>query len=165
MVGPFDLWGGGWKNYWLVQEFFFSLASGTGNFFRAVHAFFYSHSCCMAFFKGFATVAHKGHYIKKGQLHIKHCKKKLLQIKKKWATVFYLLGLRILRHKISWFWNKNKILICCFYSELFFLRLNSSSLQEILFSNLPLPPPLKDQMVHPLLRLFMTWLLSFQVIL
>ena len=39
--------GGGWKNK-LVQEFFFSLSSGAGIFFRAVHAFlFYSHSLCM----------------------------------------------------------------------------------------------------------------------
>ena len=35
---------------------FFSLASDAGNFFRAVYAFFFSHSCCMIFFdcKGFA---------------------------------------------------------------------------------------------------------------
>ena len=30
-------------------KFFFSLASGAGNFFRAVYAFFFSHSCCMTF--------------------------------------------------------------------------------------------------------------------
>ena len=29
---------------------FFSLASGAGYSFRAVHAYFYSHSCCMTFF-------------------------------------------------------------------------------------------------------------------
>ena len=37
---------------------FFSLASGVGNFFRAVYSFFFSHSCCMIFFecKGFAGI-------------------------------------------------------------------------------------------------------------
>ena len=28
---------------------FFSLASGAGNFVRAVYSFFFSHSCCMIF--------------------------------------------------------------------------------------------------------------------
>ena len=32
-----------------ARIFFFSLASGVSNFFRAVHAFFYSHSCCKIF--------------------------------------------------------------------------------------------------------------------
>ena len=31
-------------------RFFFSLASGAGNSFIAVHAFFLSHSCCMILF-------------------------------------------------------------------------------------------------------------------
>ena len=41
--------GGGGGRIDLYKIFLFSLASGAGNFFRAVHAFFYYHSCCMIF--------------------------------------------------------------------------------------------------------------------
>ena len=47
--GPFDLSVKGRVEELVSARIFFSLASGAGNFLRAVHAFFYSHSCCVIF--------------------------------------------------------------------------------------------------------------------
>ena len=55
--GPFDFCGGRGEGGSIgLCKNFFPLASVAGDFFKAVHAHFYSHSCCTNFFfcKGFA---------------------------------------------------------------------------------------------------------------